>query len=164
MKTLHLIRHAKSSWDDPSLQDENRPLKKRGLRDCALMATALAQQSTAMDRIFCSHAQRAQLTIKSLLSHTSSNASWTTDSNLYNFNAQSLLSWWQARNDAFLHITMVGHNPGMTDLIEHLTGELIGNFPTCGYAQLRFTGHHWANLSADSCQLVAYITPKQLKN
>ena len=164
MKTLHLIRHAKSSWDDASLSDELRPLKKRGLNDCQLMAKALANQAHVFERIHCSSARRAQMTIERLLSHSNLNQkTWHTESALYTSHAPSLLDWWQNQKDAFNHLTQLGHNSAMTDLIEHLTGESIGNFPTCAYAQLKFNGHHWRNLSADSCQLTALITPKQLR-
>lgn len=163
MKTLHLIRHAKSSWEDPSLSDRQRPLKTRGYNDCELMAGVLKGKPKIWERICSSPAQRAVMTIETLSKQANINAQWQVDETLYTFNASELLSWWQQQNDVFNHITLVGHNPALTDLIEHLCGENISNFPTCGYAQLQFTGHHWANLSADSCQLVTYTTPKQLK-
>ena len=167
MKTLHLIRHAKSSWTDSSLKDEQRPLKNRGINDCKLMPPALSEHKSVIGRIFCSPAQRAQSTIKTFLTHTNTNTgtnlNWSTDKDLYTFRAYDLLKWWQHRNDAFNHITQVGHNPGMPYFIEHLKGESIRNLSTCGYTQLIFNGHHWSNSSADSCQLATFITPNQLK-
>ena len=123
MKTLHFIRHAKSSWSDSTLKDEHRPIKKRGISDCQLMSPIIQSQQLAFDRIYSSPATRAQMTIEALLSFKDSSAHWITDEELYTFSAQSLMEWWQNRNDTFNHITQVGHNPAMTDLIEHLTGQ-----------------------------------------
>ncbi len=164
MKILHLIRHAKSSWDDQNLSDKQRPLKQRGINDCQLMAQLLNKQQGIFDCLFSSPAKRAKQTINQLLSYSDQQQKVHLDEELYTFNSNNLLHWWQSRDNTYKHITQVGHNPAMTDLIEHLSDEFIGNLPTCGYAQLLFDGNHWQDLGANSCQLVALFTPKQLKH
>jgi len=164
MKTIHLIRHAKSSWENTNLSDENRPLSFRGVYDCQLMAPTILEAGWHPVHIFTSKAVRAQLTITGIadaLSHK--NISWLIDDKLYTFSADSLVDWIEHIDDEINEVTLVGHNPAMTQLINQVSDRHINNFPTCAYAQLHSMAYSWKQVFSTQLQLLHYIKPKMLK-
>lgn len=137
MKKLHLIRHAKSSWADPSLADKQRPLNKRGQKSCGVMAKLILSVGCHFDHVFCSSAVRAQLTIKLINKNlTGAEIQWQLDDELYTFESDDLLRWCQGLDDVMSEVVIVGHNPALTELCNRLTGCYLDNIPTCGYVQL----------------------------
>ena len=166
MKTLHLLRHAKSSWDHPHLSDRDRGLNKRGKRDAPRMGEALAQRMTPMS-IAVSPARRAQLTLNGLC------AGWTalggeshdTEEDLYTFSSQDLFEWIAGQEGDHGALFMIAHNPALTDLVNTLTGHYaLDNLPTAGYMELALQIDHWRNLR-QGCAVVQYsLFPKQLRD
>ncbi len=161
MRKLHLIRHAKSSRDDSYLADIDRPLDKRGLASCQLMAMQIADAGCPFDPVFCSPAVRAQSTIEQIdQSLSDRQIHWQIDNALYTFETQDLLKWCKALNDSMAEVVIVGHNPAMTDFVNQMSDRPIKNLPTCGYVQLWFELDSWQALSAGSAKLVNFLKPK----
>lgn len=161
MKKLHLIRHAKSSWDNSYLADIDRPLNERGMRSCQIMAAPIADAGCPFTAVFCSPAVRAQSTIEQISEAlTDREIDWQVDSALYTFAFQDLLEWCKGLDDAIAEVVIVGHNPAMTDFINEMSDRTIDNLPTCSYAQLWFEDLSWQTLSVGSAQLVSFLKPK----
>lgn len=161
MKTLYFIRHAKSSWDDPMLDDHDRPLNKRGQRDGPVMARRLLGIDVAPDGILSSTAKRARQTagyFKDVL--TVGNAIYLRE--LYHAWPATIET--QVRNlpDEWDTVLVFGHNPGYTDLANKLKNDLyIGNVPTCGIIGARSGVEEWKDFSLTDAQRIAYMYPKQ---
>ncbi len=165
MKTLHLIRHAKSSWKDSSLADVDRPLNKRGVRTGKFMARHLVEAGCCFDHVFCSPALRARSTIELIRKSLETMAfEWTIEPDLYTFNSRNLLSFIQLHDETLTDVLIVGHNPALTDLCNELGHRHIDNIPTCGYAQLTVTENcTWQEISKASIKLTAFLRPKEFK-
>ncbi len=166
MKTIYLIRHAKSSWDYPHLADIERPLNERGIRSCDLMAQPILNSPCCFKQVYCSSAVRAKLTI-SLIARALEpmQVDWLEDDSLYCFEHLSLLSWLAGLDDAFDEVVLVGHNPAFTDLCNALTCENIVNIPTCGYAKLvSVSCSNWQSVADTPFMLESFLTPKKVKN
>lgn len=162
MKVLHLIRHAKSSWDNPDWTDKERPLNSRGLNDCKLMAPEIARYCD-FRRVFSSPAERAQSTLQNLSDALPKPIDWTADEALYTFNSKGLLNWCRALDDDFDEVTVVGHNPALTDLCNQIGDQLLDNLPTCGYVKLHAVCDQWGKLAAGSTKVSSYLYPKKFR-
>lgn len=159
MKTLHLIRHAKSSWDEPRLSDHSRPLSKRGLKDSAIMAKALSEADIYLSNVYCSSATRAQQTIQNLSDHWPGQpVTWQTVDALYEFSVVNVINWLEKAFRENNELSLVGHNPALTDLINHLSDSSLDNFPTCAYAQLEFDA-----IERHGARLNHFLKPKMFK-
>jgi len=172
MKTIHLIRHAKSSWEDSGLSDINRPLAQRGINDCKIMGEHLIGAGWNHQNIYCSQAQRAQLTIAGIaeacaqldwVSLPQMNIEWQVAPKLYTFSADVLIDWLSEYSDEFDEVTLVGHNPALTDLINQLSDTNLSNLPTCSYAQLTAEIHQWQETEATKFHMVHFLKPKMFK-
>jgi len=162
MKTLHLIRHAKSSWQNTSLEDAERPLKKRGIRDARLMAPAMWQSGWRGGRVYCSSARRARDTLQLLVDELHEGTfDIAYDIDLYTFDYNDLLDWLSPRLDD--ELTLVGHNPALLGLVEWFTNAAQPRFPTGAYARLHFAADSWSDCDRGSATLEAFIAPKRLK-
>lgn len=161
MKTIHLIRHAKSSWGSQSLADVNRPLNTRGEQSCELMARPILQAGCSFRHVFCSIARRAQMTIEGI-SHSlpEIELAWKLDEALYTFSSQDVFDWCLEIDDALDEVVIVGHNPAFTGLINSLGDQYIENLPTCGYAQLTFPQNSWSEITSGSGKTMSLLRPK----
>ncbi|OZG73715.1 hypothetical protein BTA51_07830 [Hahella sp. CCB-MM4] len=162
-KTLTLIRHAKSSWSDPNLQDKLRPLNKRGLRDLSRMNALLQHLHLKPDLILCSTAKRALETLEGLrqgLDANDDNVKFVEQ--LYEADSPHLLSEITLRPDSVSHLAIIGHNPGLTDLINQLSGLELGNLATCAIAQIRFECEHWSDIEAQPGTFQLLLSPKAI--
>lgn len=163
MKKLHFLRHAKSSWDQQSLSDVERPLNKRGIMATKIMAGALADAGCEFNNVFTSPAVRAYTTIENIASHLPrQNIQWQIDDELYTFNAGALFDWCHALSDDLDDVMVVGHNPAITELTNRLTGSNIIDAPTCSYIQMEFDGH-WKDLGKNTAKRIKFLTPKMVK-
>lgn len=164
MKTIHLLRHAKSSWDDDSLPDRERPLASRGIQDCARMGRHILETGCGFRNVFASPARRAWTTIK-LVSEglTGIDVHWKLDEELYTFGSSCLLHWLAGLDDRLDEVMMVGHNPGFTDLCNRLGDRHVTNIPTCGYARLAGDVSSWRDVAGGGFKLVSLLIPKELK-
>ena len=166
MKNLYLLRHAKSSWDDPSLSDAERPLNGRGRRDAPRMGAALGDRLPPMT-FRVSPAERAQQTLGAL------QQSWIglevhhgiTEPALYTFDYREVLRWVAAQSDDADSLALVGHNPAFTELVNFFGGPgTLDNLPTAGWAELSIRIDEWSQApdATGEGELVYHLFPKSL--
>ncbi|MGB5687233.1 MAG: histidine phosphatase family protein [Candidatus Electrothrix sp.] len=167
MKKIHLIRHAKSSWEDDSLGDIARPLNKRGKKTCRAMAQHIADAGCCFDHIFCSPAARAQATIerisKSLNLNLEVGLQWQTAEQLYTFESEFLLAWCRTLDESIIEPLIIGHNSALTDFCNAISNSTVKNIPTCGYAQLSLNKDcSWQELAEGAAELTVFLRPKKM--
>lgn len=161
-KTLTLIRHAKSSWDDPSMRDFDRPLNERGHGAAPDMGKRLLRRGQCPDRVYCSSARRARETALILAKAVGfPEADIKAESELYLADRGRLLERIRRFPDDADEIWLVGHNPDLTELANHLAGFHTDNLPTCAVFRVRFDCHSWQVIEPGSARLLEFDTPKQ---
>lgn len=164
-RLLTLIRHAKSSWDDPDLNDILRPLNKRGRKNAPVMAQHCRTRIPRPNLIFCSDAQRTKETAIYFLdawSLTDSSIRYRHD--IYESSLNNLLQAFSEVDSEIRHLALIGHNPGITALFNYLAKDKkLDNIPTCGVAHLEFQSESWSNLPQGNARVPFYITPKSLE-
>ena len=165
MKTLYLLRHAKSGWDDDQLSDAERPITKRGKRDCQLIASEIQRREHLFKYVYCSTAKRAKETLKRFQADASvfDDATITLDEALYTFEAPKLLAWIKELPQAQNHAVIIGHNPALADLANYLYDGKISHVGTCSFMELEINIEYWDQLRADSAKLIEIIRPKQFR-
>ena len=161
MKTLLLMRHGKSSWDDAGLGDFDRPLAKRGRRDAPRVARALLALGSAPDFIVSSPAVRARETVEAVIREGGFTAPLQFVDSIYDASVAELMRILRQLPDERQRVLMVGHNPGFEDLLTRLTGER-GHMPTAAIACIEFHIDHWDGVEDEQGKLVWLLTPKQL--
>ncbi|MGD9186569.1 MAG: histidine phosphatase family protein [Desulfobacteraceae bacterium] len=150
MKTLTLIRHAKSSWKYPDLADYDRPLNKRGRRDAAMMAERLNVRGFSPQRILTSPAVRALRTAEAMAAAIDLSTQQIEITPLiYGGGVQDLLQLIREQAPDESWIALVGHNPEFTILARLLSGRSIENVPTCGVVESQFETDRWQQVGAD---------------
>jgi len=135
-KTLYIARHAKSSWDDMSLSDFERPLNKRGKRDAPFMSNLLKEKNTSPDLILSSPAKRAKKTAKHY--HETLGGALRFDERIYEASSMNLFYLVQEALQSVDSVMIVGHNPGLTALNDMLSDKSIYNIPTAGIVGIVF--------------------------
>lgn len=161
MKTLFLVRHAKASRDDPSLDDRDRPLTERGQRDAPKMGKRLAKRGVKVDAIISSPATRARATAELIADEIGYKRNRITyDERIYDAAPETLLDIACDLDDALSTVMLVGHNPGFSELAQIFSDE-IGDLPTCGLVELLFGVAHWAALDAGTLASFTLDTPKK---
>lgn len=164
MKTLYLVRHAKSSWKNPDLSDKERPLNKRGIRDAPFMGVKLKEMKLLPELIISSDAVRAKKTAYAIakeIDYDKDNIVLTDE--IYEASTMELLTIIKELNQEFKSIMMFGHNPALTGLHNYLTKHYIDNIPTCGITAIRFE-NQWADINERSGNFLFFIFPKMYKN
>lgn len=161
MKTLLLLRHAKSSWDDPELQDFERPLNQRGRRAAPLIGRFMRQEGFVPDLILCSPAERARQTIALIIEAAHLEGELRYDERIYEASAESLFEVVSQAEDRFAVLLLVGHNPGMEDLLLLLSGE-TQHMPTAALAAITFDTEKWSKIKEHKGHLESLTTPKEL--
>jgi phosphohistidine phosphatase len=163
MKRLILVRHAKSSWKEVALPDVDRPLIKRGKRDAPRMGKHLARQGVRPDIILASPAKRARKTAQLLAAQLAdAGGRILFDPALYEATAALLLERVRALDETWNAVMMVGHNPGLTEFANLLTGLGIDNLPTCGVVVADLELNSWREIDVGCGKLVLYLIPKEL--
>ncbi|MDH3585076.1 MAG: histidine phosphatase family protein [Phycisphaerae bacterium] len=161
MKTLFLLRHAKSSWNQAGLTDRQRPLNRRGRRDAPEMGRRLARRDIGPDLIVSSPAERALTTAKIVAEQLGRDpARVLIDTDIYAASVPDLLQVIRDFDPSHACILLVGHNPALTDTVNHLTGSVIPNVPTCGLAEIEMAEDAWASAGENSARLVNFDYPK----
>ena len=145
MKTLLILRHAKSSWKDTSLADHDRPLNKRGKRDAPRMGKFLREQDLVPDRIISSTAKRARNTATAVAKACHCKDKVELTSEFYHAGPGSYLAVLQSVPDDNHRVMVVGHNPGMEGLVTHLTGRME-TMSTAALAHVVLPIEKWAEL------------------
>lgn len=170
MKTLTLLRHAKSGWDDPVERDFDRPLNGRGRRAAHRMGRYLRDEALAFDQVVASPALRVQQTIAGVEDGYGRPLAPAFDRRIYMASASTLLDVVHELDDAHGSVLLVGHNPGLEDLVLMLvpqteTGfrdEVEIKYPTATLAEMRFAVDRWADIGERSGTLVRLMRPREL--
>ena len=148
-KELLLVRHAKSSWDDPCLNDHDRPLNERGLRNAPDMGKRLQGCGIRPDVWISSTALRAISTAEIITEQIGFPKDQIQRSqDLYHASATDLQEFIAGLDDAIGSAVLFGHNPGMTSLVANLYGLPIDNLPTCGVVHIQFDEDTWSAVSS----------------
>ena len=168
MRTLYLLRHAKSSWSDPALPDHERPLSPRGRRDAKRIAEHLLELGIMPGLVLCSTAVRTRETLELIRPALDAAATVKLEAELYAASAETLLERLREVPDEEASVMLIGHNPGLQDLALDLASagpgreRLEAKFPTAALATLTVPTATWKGLSPADAVLAAYVVPKQL--
>jgi phosphohistidine phosphatase len=161
MKTLFLVRHAKSSRDDPALSDKERRLNDRGMRDAPRMGERLAKQDVKPDLIVSSPALRALVTAEIIARKLGYKVKdIVVDERLYGVAPDDLLEVIHELGDKPKRVMLFGHNPELTELAHWLSSE-ITQMPTCAVAEFSFDMKSWSNVGKQEPAKVTLHHPKQ---
>ncbi len=162
MKTLTLVRHAKSSWQDKSLSDRDRPLNKRGDRDVPIMAKRIVEAGIRPSLIVCSPALRAWTTAKAIATEIGYPIEFLQRENkLYLASLDDLLDVLESQESGFNSLMIVGHNPGLTAFANYLSPGVTGNVPTTGVVSVKFDLEDWNLYEQPETELLSYDYPKK---
>jgi phosphohistidine phosphatase len=161
VKKLLLVRHAKSSRDDPSLPDRDRPLDERGERDAPKMGKRLAKRDVKPDLLVSSPAKRALATAQLIAEEIGyKRKDIEVNDRLYASDADTLLEVIQELDDKLRCVMLFGHNPEFTELAHRLSSE-ISDMPTCAVAELGFDTKSWSDVGKVEPANVALDAPKK---
>lgn len=163
MKTLYVIRHAKSSWENPLLADIDRPLNDRGKRDAPRMGKRLKERAVVPNLMLSSPAKRALSTCKRIAEILGYGVDKIkTERKLYHADEDDLLNIIKGLNDKCQVVMIFGHNPGLTDFVNLLSDEdhVIDNVPTCGVVCFTFDIDHWKEAEFGKAKFVFFDFPK----
>ena len=162
MKTLLVLRHAKSSWNDPALDDHERPLNKRGRRDAPRMGELVREYGLIPDVIISSDAVRARLTAEAVAEAARYAGEILLDPHLYLACPADIHSLLTTVRENAGTVMIVGHNPGLETLVEQLTGERQ-DLPTAALAQIGLPIDQWLDLKLSTRgTLVGLWRPEEL--
>ena len=162
MKTLLVLRHAKSSWNDPALDDHERPLNKRGRRDGPRMGELVREHGLIPDVVISSDAVRARLTAEAVVEAAGYAGEILRDPHLYMASPADILSRLRTVEENAETVMIVGHNPGLEELVAQLTGEWQ-DLPTAALAQIVLPIDEWRDLEPSTRgTLVGHWRPKEL--
>lgn len=160
---LYLLRHAKSSWDNPHLADFDRPLNKRGQKAAPLMGSIVEERKVEPNKILCSPAKRTRETLDLFLETAKLESPVEFVDNIYAASTGELRAILKKQDSSDQSILMIGHNPGMESLLENLTGEWE-RFPTACLASIKLKIDSWKDLERRSGTLEWILRPKNLTN
>jgi phosphohistidine phosphatase len=170
VKTLYLLRHAKSSWSDPSLPDADRPLSARGRTAATLMGRYCRNHRLAPDVVLCSTAARARETLAVFDAARGQSAPVRFQKSLYLAGPSRMLMALRALNDRYASALLVGHEPGIRHLALELAGDgaplamrrLGKKYPTGALAVLTFPVDRWRAVEAGEGRLESFVRPRDL--
>jgi phosphohistidine phosphatase len=165
MKTLFLMRHAKSSWKEPNISDHDRPLNRRGKHDAPLMGKLLRDQKMNLDLIISSTALRAETTANLIAKAVRYKGKIILDKSIYNAEPIDLLTILSNSSDEYNSILLVGHNPAMEETVQMITNSPEITMATCAIAHLTLSIDTWTDLKEKqtfSSKLENFWTPKEM--
>jgi phosphohistidine phosphatase len=168
MRRLWLLRHAKSSWDEPGLDDHDRPLAPRGREAAGRIGGYLEREGIRPSLVVCSSARRARETLAVVLPSLGPELTIRIDPDLYTFNGARLLEVVLGLPDACTDAMLVGHNPAIEDLATALAREgaplpaLRAKYPTGALACVEIDGPAWADAAPGRARLTSFVVPRDL--
>lgn len=169
VKRLLLMRHAKSSWDDPKLADHDRPLTSRGRKSAARIAKYMRNDGLEPSVVLCTSALRARQTLELLQPALSDATTIKIEPKLYGAGSKELITRIRRLSQAAPSVLIVGHNPAIQDLVLTLAAEspksnvIRKKFPTAALAVLDAPIDEWRQLEPGKAALVDFVTPKSLQ-
>jgi phosphohistidine phosphatase len=160
-RALVVVRHAKSSWDDPGLADHDRPLAPRGRKALRRLRSHLEQLEVSPGLVWCSSSRRTRETLDGIRQPLGVDARIEIDGWLYGADVEELLSHLRTIGDDISCALLIGHNPGLGDLVDLVAdGErAVDRFPTAAVAVLAFDGS-WTTLGPARASLTSLWTPR----
>jgi len=162
MKTLTIFRHAKSSWDDSDLTDFDRPLNPRGKRDAPEMGHRLKAAGIRPSLILTSPATRAWATARIVAHEIAYPIEFLQrERDLYNAGTNTLKSIICEQDDGFNSLMVIGHNPGLTDLVNELLPGTTNNLQTAAFVAMLIDVDTWDLDARQSAELIEYNFPKK---
>lgn len=171
MKTLTLLRHAKSGWDDPALRDFDRPLNAKGQRAAMTVGRHWRALGLGFDRALASPAVRVTETLAQVGTGYGRDLAPEWDRRLYLASPMTLLDIVREQDDAVDHLLLVGHNPGLEELVLLLVPDTEGaalrdaveeKFPTASTARLECDVATWRDVAPDAARLALFVRPRDL--
>ncbi|MEP9358961.1 histidine phosphatase family protein [Sphingomonas sp. KR3-1] len=168
MKTLTLLRHAKSGWDDPVARDFDRPLNPKGQRAAAMMGRHMRSEGLAFDHVLASPAARVVETLAQVGAGYGSDLAPHWDQRVYLASAATLLDLIHDLPDGARSVLVSGHNPGLEELVLLLAGEnalrdsVEMKFPTASLAEMRFEVDAWSEVKPGKGELLRFTRPRDL--
>jgi len=161
MKTLYIIRHAKSSWKF-DVDDHQRPLNNRGLNDADLIGKKLKTLVKPLDKVLCSDAERAKMTANIVLKNLEVPQDlFSLEPDLYDFNGHQVVSVIKKCSDTIDTLMIFGHNHALTSIANIYGDVLIDNLPTAGVVEIQFSVDSWEKIKVGKTLLT--IFPKELR-
>lgn len=161
MKTLYLVRHAKSSWKH-DVEDHKRPLKEKGEGDGLLVSKSASAEVEAPQKIYSSDATRALSTANFFKAAWNiDEAHFETNHELYDFSGQNVMRFIKGLDDSLDRVMIVGHNHAFTFIVNMLGNQYIDNVPTCGFVMLEFDETKWNEITTG--RTLKTIFPRDLK-
>jgi phosphohistidine phosphatase len=172
MKKLVLLRHAKSSWDDPAMEDHDRPLNKRGRKSAPLIARWLVRRRHLPDTVLCSSAARAQETVALMGSAVAGMPDPVIERALYHARPGAMLDRLAKLPRGCRTAMLVGHNPGLCDLLRQLSDgreepdlrRALEHFPTAAAAVLEIRGDDWSSIGFGRAHFFDFASPRELRD
>ena len=162
MKKLFLVRHAKSSWSFPELDDFERPLNKRGKRDAPFMGKLLNEKKIKPDLLLSSPAVRAYITARTIAGEINYPAKkLQTNELLYHGSIKELIVSIKKTDNKINSLMVFGHNPGLTEFSNYLTDKYLDNIPTCGIVEIDLRIDSWKEIDEDSGTFINFEYPKK---
>lgn len=169
MKSLALLRHAKSSWDHPALGDFDRPLNRRGIGAAELIGAEMRRRELAFDLVLASPAKRVVETLEHLERGYGESLRPRFDRRIYEAPAARLLEMVQAVDESVERVLLVGHNPGLGELAvllaesgEPLRDSIARGYPTAALAKLVLPVESWAEVRPGAARIAEFVKPREL--
>jgi phosphohistidine phosphatase len=163
MKTLLLLRHAKSSWKDSDARDFDRPLNQRGLKAAPAMGRLIRKRKLRPDLVLSSPAERARQTTQLVIEAAALKTELRYDERIYEASVARLFEIVSQIDDEANVVMLVGHNPGCEELLEVLTGE-AHKLPTAAFACIELNVEKWNKVRAEAGRLEWLVKPRELKS
>ena len=160
MKNLYILRHAKSSWDDFTLKDFDRPLSTRGIQDAELMGNYFKSKRKVLDLVLSSPSKRTEETLEHFFIKTSQNIIF--NETIYHSSEQNIYSVIKDVERSISSLMIVGHNPSMHEFSESFSGQFIEKFSTCSLASFEFDDE-WVNVCENLGNLTEFKIPSELR-
>jgi phosphohistidine phosphatase len=171
MLTLSLLRHAKSSWKNPTLPDRERPLATRGVTDAPLMGKAMAERGIDPELVLCSSARRTRDTLALVLPELKVEPKVVYEDALYHTSPAAMLEILRGLEQGANRVMLVGHNPEIQSLAldlvgsgpKHFRDRLREKFSTAGLVVITFAAGLWKSVEVNSGTLNLYLSPRDLR-
>jgi len=162
MKTIILVRHAKSSWKNMMLADHDRPLNPRGKQNAPEMGRRLKSRNILPELLLASTAKRAKSTAKMIAKEIGYMDKVMKSKSLFHAGTSEIIKIIQSLDNRFSVVMLFGHNPGFTSCANALTPSMIENIPTCGVVSIEFDIQTWKEIKPGSGNLQFFDYPKKI--
>ena len=160
MITLYVLRHAKSSWDDPALPDDDRPLSARGRRNTAALADHIRREGISPESVLCSAALRTRETLAALLPVLEGDYEISIETRLYAASTEDLLTRLRKVPAPTRSVLLVGHNPGLESLVARLVGDAAPERLPTGALVVLESDEDWRAIGESTCRLLSVTVPR----